>query len=110
MIRISNRIIDKTIRYLELNFPIDDDIYIRIAEGFEVVEDPKTGEKGFGAFHTDYKVICIASMMDAEGLVTTLAHEYRHAMQQFEGKEFDETDAEEFANMVLEDMKEKGLI
>lgn len=78
MIRISNKIIDKTIKYLNDNYPTKEDVYIRIAEGFEVVSDPITGECGFGALNTEYKIIFIPSIMENNELIRTIAHEYRH--------------------------------
>lgn len=105
MIKISNDTIDKTIRYLDKNYPIDD-IYIRIAEGFEVIEDPETGECGFAAFHTEARIIFVASMMEPDELIRSIAHEYRHAMQLCNDEEFNEDDAEEFADKILRELKE----
>lgn len=104
MIKVSNKTIDKTITYLNDNYPIDKDVYIKIAEGFDVVEDPDTGERGFGAFDVEHRIIFIASVMEKEELVRTLAHEYRHAMQYFNSDDFDEDDAEGFADKVLKEL------
>ena len=100
MIKFSN----KTIKHLNDNYPIKEDVYIKIAEGFDVVEDPKTGERGFGAFDTEHKVIFVASLMGKEELIRTIAHEYKHAMQLFNNEEFDEDEAEKFADKVLKEI------
>ena len=109
MIKISNKIIDKTIKYLNDNYSTKEDVYIKIAEGFEVVQDPTTGECGFGALDTKYKIICIPSLMEEEELIRTIAHEYRHFMQMCDGatteEDFDEDDAENFADMILKEME-----
>lgn len=105
MIRISNKIIDKTIKYLNDNYPTKEDVYIRIAEGFEVVSDPITGECGFGALNTEYKIIFIPSIMENNELIRTIAHEYRHFMQMCDGVDFDENDAEEFADRIVKELE-----
>ena len=105
MIKFSNKTIDRTIKYLNDNYPLKEDIYIRVAEGFDVVEDPKTGERGFGAFHTEHKVIFIASCMEKEELIRTIAHEYRHAMQLFNNEDFNEDVANEFADKILKELE-----
>lgn len=104
MIKFSNKIIDKTIKHLNDNYPIKEDVYIKIAEGFDVVEDPETGEVGFGCFNTEYRIIYIPSLMEKEELIRTIAHEYKHVMQLFNNEEFDEDEAEKFADKILEEM------
>ena len=105
VIKFSNKTIDRTIKYLNDNYPLKEDIYIKVAEGFDVVEDPETGERGFGAFHTEHKVIFVASCMEKEELIRTIAHEYRHAMQLFNNEDFNEDVANEFADKILKELE-----
>lgn len=105
MLKFSNKTIDKTIKYLNDNYPIKEDVYIKIAEGFDVVEDPETGERGFGAFHTEHKIIFVPSIMEKDELIRTIAHEYKHAMQMFNNEEFREDEANDFADKILKELE-----
>ena len=42
--------------------------------------------------------------MEKEELIRTIAHEYKHVMQLFNNEEFDEDEAEKFADKILEEM------
>lgn len=111
MIRTSNKVIDKTIQYLNSKYSTKEDVYIKIAEGYDVIEANQDGDRGFGVFDADNNVIVIASEMEDEELIRTISHEYRHFMQKCNGakkeSDYDEKDAEEFSDKILNEIKEK---
>lgn len=51
MIKISSDIIDKAIRHLEKHYLCEDDVYVKILEGFDTVMEPD-GKIGFGVYVT----------------------------------------------------------
>ena len=109
MIIISEDIIDKTIRYLNDNYSVDENVYIKIAEGYDVIETSPNGDRGFGVFDPNNRLIFIPSLMEDSELVRTIAHEYRHFMQYCDGarkeEDYDEKDAEEFADKILKELE-----
>ena len=110
MILISEDIIDKTIKYLNDFHGTEQNVYIKIAEGYDVIETSPNGPRGFGVFDPSNRVIYVPSLMEDDELVRTIAHEYRHFMQYCNGaraeEDFDEEDAEMFADYVLKQIKE----
>lgn len=98
MIKISNDTIDKTIRYLEKNYPCDKEVYLHIAEGADCIEAPD-GNRGFGVFVPEMSSIFIAEDIPEKevALIETIAHEYMHFLQYCNNEPFDEEDAEKFA-------------
>lgn len=79
MIKIVNDTINKTINYLNRNFPSIEDVYIHIVEGYDCVTDPD-GNIGFAVYVPKNKSIFVAGdVPDAEAtLIETIAHEYKH--------------------------------
>lgn len=106
MIKIVNDTIDKTIKYLQENYPRDEAVYIHIAEGFECVED-RDGNKGFGVYVPEIQSIYVAwDVPDKETtLIESIAHEYKHFMQQCDGEPYNEEAAEEFATQVVQELQ-----
>lgn len=112
MIKISNPDIDRTIKYLNENYPTEKEVFLHICEGYETIETPDG--MGFGVFvkpNSDNEVpmIYIAGDMpnDDFQVIETLAHEYRHFMQYCNGEEFSEEQAEEFARKVVDEICRK---
>jgi hypothetical protein len=103
---ICNDAINRAIKYLEENHSVKEKVYLHIAEGFDCIESPD-GQKGFGCYIPSEKSIYLAEEIpDKEtSIIETLAHEYKHFMQDCLGQEFDENEAEQFANQVLKDME-----
>lgn len=108
MIKISSDIIDKAIRHLEKHYPCEDDVYVKILEGFDTVMEPG-GKMGFGVYATNERAIYIAGDLpdDEYAIVTTVAHEYKHFLQHMSGEEFDEKDAVEFGEKIYMEMKKE---
>ena len=90
----------KATNYLIDNYPTDKRLIVHVMEGYDTIETP-TG-KGFGVFIPEKLEIFIAGDMPGESkdLIKTLAHEFKHFLQYCDGKPFDETEAEEFAEEI----------
>lgn len=106
MLKIVNKEIDETIKFLNENYPTNRDVFLHICEGYDTIETPDG--VGFGVFVKpetleDTPTIFIASdMPNGEFRITeTLAHEYCHFMQYCNKKEFSEEEAEKFAEGVI---------
>lgn len=109
MIVICNDTINQAIKHLEANHPTEEKVYLHIAEGFDCIESPD-GQKGFGCYVPSEKCIYLAEDIPEKetAIVETLAHEYKHFMQDCEGRELDEAEAERFASQVLREMESEG--
>ena len=77
-----NDTIDKTIKYLQEQFPRDEEVYIHIAENYDCVVAPN-GTRGFGVYVPETRMIFIAGdVPDPETtLIETISHEYKHFLQ-----------------------------
>lgn len=104
MIKVFDEIINKTIDHLNKNYPVNDDVYIHICEGYDVVETPEG--TGFGVFVPSTKDIYIAAEVPEPelNLIKNIAHEYKHFMQMCNGEEFDEDEAELFSEKVVAEL------
>lgn len=76
-----------------------DELTIHVMHGYDTIESP-TGEKCFGCYVQGQNEIYIADGIPREQFFFTLAHEYMHFLQDAEGREFDEKEADVFANSV----------
>lgn len=90
----------KATNYLIDNYPTDKRLIVHVMEGYDTIETP-TG-KGFGVFIPETLEIYIAGDMpgESENLIKTLAHEFKHFLQYCDGKPFNETEAEKFAEEI----------
>lgn len=90
----------KASNYLADNFPTDKRLIVHVMEGYDTIETPDG--MGFGVFVPETLEIYIAGDMTEkeEGLIRTLAHEFKHFIQYCDGKPFDELEAEEFAEEI----------
>lgn len=105
MLKILNSEIDKTIKYLNSEYPVNKEVFLHICEGYDTIKTD-TGV-GFGAFvksisNENPPVIYIAGDMpnDDYQMIEALAHEYRHFLQWCNGEEFSEEQAEIFGKQV----------
>ena len=108
MIRLSNKIISNTIAYLNDMHPTEQDVFIHICEGYDCVE--VNNQVGFGVSHipdcdNENYEIWVAGDLPDEYLITTIAHEFAHFLQYCHGEPFNEEEAEEFANKILEELQ-----
>lgn len=103
MIKIINNTIDRTLAYLEENYPQDKEVNIHLLEESDCVQDPD-GNVGFGVFCEMTQDIYIAiDIPDPEvNVPANIAHEYMHFLQWCEGRPYDEEEADRFAEEVLE--------
>jgi hypothetical protein len=101
MIKISNDIINLTLKNLQSWYPKDEDVYVKILEGYDTVQAPN-GTIGFGVYVPKERTIYIPADLpdDEHAVITTIAHEYKHFLQDVEGQEFDEKEAELFAEIM----------
>lgn len=119
MIKTSNKIVDKTIQYLNTNYSVADTVYIKILEDYDSIEVEENGKRVFGLFDTDTKTIYIPILISEkiikefginreEEIIRRIAHEYRHFMQMCNGAksvdDFDEKDAEEFGKKIVKEI------
>lgn len=95
------------INYLQKNFPREENVTVYIMEDYDTIQSPDGGV-GFGVFVPATMEIYLAGDIPEkeEGLIKTLAHEYKHFLQHCEGKTFDEEEAEAFAEEVYKRVKE----
>lgn len=84
---------------LKRDFPTDVACDVFVADNCEVIEAPD-GSKGFGVYVPIEKRIYIAGRMPEPriNIPWTLAHEYMHFLQDIMSRDFDEDEADEFAD------------
>lgn len=112
MIKFVNEEINKTIAFLNAEYPTQKDVFIHVCEGYDTIETPDG--VGFGVFvkpegENETHTIYIAGDMpnDDFQIAETIAHEYKHFMQWCNGEEFSEEQAEDFAKEVVEKLCRK---
>ena len=72
------------------------ELLIHVMHGYDSLQAPN-GEVCFGCYVSKKHEIYIADDIPADKFFYTLAHEYMHYLQDIEGKEFDEEEADSFA-------------
>lgn len=77
-----------------------DELTIHVMHGYDTIESP-TGEKCFGCYVKGQNEIYIADGIPNDQFFFTLAHEYAHFLQEINGREFDENEADIFANTII---------
>lgn len=107
MIKFVNEEINKTVAFLNSEYPTQKDVFIHVCEGYDTIETPDG--VGFGVFvkpesKNETPTIYIAGDMPNNDfqIVETIAHEYRHFMEWCNNEEFSEEQAEDFAKEVVE--------
>ena len=98
MIKIINDDVNDFINFLDKEYPRDKTFYLHICEGHDSIQDPYTEELGFGMFGKESNECYVAGDLEIEQVLKTIAHEYKHFIQKYDGVEFNEEDAENFAD------------
>lgn len=98
MIKIINDDVNDFINFLDKEYPRDKTFYLHICEGHDSIQDPYTEELGFGMFGRENNECYVAGDLEIEQVLKTIAHEYKHFIQKYDGVEFNEEDAENFAD------------
>lgn len=83
------------------------ELIIHIMHGYDSLQAP-TGEDCFGCYiHGEYEIY-VADNIPTDQLFHTIAHEYMHYLQDIDGKEFDENEANDFAWSVFTPCYQQG--
>lgn len=77
------------------------ELIIHIMHGYDSLEAPD-GTKCFGVYLKGENEIYVASDIPDNQLFHTIAHEYCHYLQELENREFDEEEADTYANMLFD--------
>lgn len=77
------------------------ELIIHIMHGYDSLEAPD-GTKCFGVYLKGENEIYAASDIPDNQLFHTIAHEYCHYLQELENREFDEEEADTYANMLFD--------
>lgn len=105
MLEVASSDFLKAANYLRDHFPISENLTVHVVKGYDTIETP-TG-KGFGVFVPETLEIYIAGEMPEkeDGLIKTLAHEFKHYLQYRDKKPFDEAEADAFAEEIYKKIK-----
>ena len=103
MIKIISKNIDALLQHLNQNYDTGQNVTIHILEESDSVQAPN-GEIGFGVYIPENAEIYVAAELPEEITLSTIAHEYKHFIQFSEGKDFDEDEAEKFAEEIMEEI------
>lgn len=108
------------IDFLNNIFAEDEDVNVSILYGFDCVSTDENNY-GFAVYNTETKTIMLADYNEISNLfeemswndvvattITNLFHEYRHHQQNTYGWDFDEEDAEVFANHMYKEFVSYG--
>lgn len=77
------------------------ELIIHIMHGYDSLETPD-GTKCFGVYLKGKNEIYVASDIPDNQLFHTIAHEYCHYLQELRNREFDEEEADTYANMLFD--------
>ena len=77
-----------------------EELTIHVMHGYDTVQAP-TGEDCFGCYISGKHEIYVADNIPADQFFYTIAHEYMHYLQDIEGREFNEKEADDFAQSVF---------
>ena len=103
MIKIINDDINDFINFLDEKYSINQNVYIHICEGFDTIQEPETENVAFGMFGNSNDHIYVAGNIPVEQILKTIAHEYKHFTQKYLSEQYDENDAEDFAEKVYKE-------
>ena len=84
-----------------------DELIIHVMHGYDTLESPD-GESCFGCYLHGKHEIYIADNIPTDQLFHTIAHEYMHYLQDIEGREFNEEEADNFAWSVFTPCYQQG--
>lgn len=102
MIKIISDEINDFIELLQTEYSNDAPFYLHICEGCDSVQDPYTEKLAFGMFNRETNHCYVAGDLEEEQVLKTIAHEYKHYTQKCSSVEFDEDDAENFADYMYD--------
>jgi len=97
MIKIISDEINDLLEFLNAEYPKDESFYLHICEGHDSIQDPYTEGIAFGMFGRENDECYVAGDLGIEQVLKTIAHEYKHFLQKYDDMEFNEKDAEDFA-------------
>lgn len=97
MIKIINDEINDFLDFLNNEYQREESFYLHICEGCDSVQDPYTEKLAFGMFNRETNHCYVAGDLEEEQVLKTIAHEYKHFLQKCDSLEFNEDDAEDFA-------------
>ena len=81
------------------------ELLIHVMHGYDSLQAP-TGEVCFGCYIKGKHEIYVADDIPADQLFYTIAHEYMHYIQDIEGREFNEKEADEFAQRIVREVEQ----
>jgi hypothetical protein len=84
------------------------ELIIHVMHGYDSLQAP-TGEDCFGCYISDDYEAYIADNIPTDQLFHTIAHEYMHYLQDIEGREFDEKEANDFGWSVFTPCYQQGI-
>ena len=84
-----------------------DELIIHVMHGYDTLKAP-TGEDCFGCYINGEYEIYVADNIPTDQLFHTIAHEYMHYLQDIDGKEFDEEEADAFGWSVFTPCYQQG--
>ena len=100
MIKIINENVNDFIELLQKEYSNDAPFYLHICEDCDSIQDPYTERLGFGMFSKETNHCYVAGDLEEEQVLKTIAHEYKHFLQKCNMIDFNEDDAEDFAEMM----------
>ena len=117
MIKIISSDIHEFINFLNTKFPTNKDVFLHIVENCDTVEDPITGEQGYGVFVTSkddlYNHIYVVGMdentpLECSDICWLIAHEFKHFIQKYmEDDDFSEDGADSFAYKMIKEFENR---
>lgn len=102
MIKIISDEINNFIELLQTEYSNEAPFYLHICEDCDSVQDPYTEKLAFGMFNRKTNHCYVAGDLEEEQVLKTIAHEYKHYIQKCSSVEFDEDDAENFADYMYD--------
>ena len=105
MIKIISDEINDFLEFLNSSYQSDESFYLHICEGHDSIQDPYTKNLAFGMFNRETNHCYVAGNLEEEQVIKTIAHEYKHFLQKCEEIEFNEEDAENFAEDIYKIFK-----
>ena len=106
MLEVASSNFLKATTYLINNYPIKEKLTVHIAEGYDTIETPQG--VGFGVFVPETLEIFIAGEMPEKekNLIKVLAHEFMHFLQYRDKRQYDEEEADAFAEEIYNKITE----
>lgn len=103
MIKTISDEIDDFLKFLDKKYPVKQNVYIHICEGFDTIQEPNTENVAFGMFGNDNDHIYVAGDIPIEQILKTIAHEYKHFVQKYSSEPYNENEAENFADKIYKE-------